>query len=136
MRRVLHNEDLYALVITPEDFQTGWRFLSAPEWPLQLGLMTSADAHVIPPHVHRKHEGTVVSSTQEFLLVVSGRMEVDFYDESARFFHTETILCGEGVLQVKGGHGFRFPEATRLIEVKQGLYLGRDQDKVLIQSSI
>jgi hypothetical protein len=135
MRQVLHNEDLYALIVTPDDFQTGWRFFSPPEWPLQLGLMTSTDGHMIPAHLHLKQEGRVVPSTQEFLLVLSGRMEVDFYDESALRFHTETILPGEAVLQVKGGHGFRFPETTRLIEVKQGPYPGKDKDKVLIQKS-
>jgi mannose-6-phosphate isomerase-like protein (cupin superfamily) len=132
MKQIFHNEDLHALIVTTEDFQAGWRFFSDPEWSLQLGLMTSTDGHVIPAHLHRKHEGRTVPSTQEFLLVVSGRMEVDFYDESAQCFQTETVLPGEAVLQVRGGHGFRFPEATRLIEVKQGPYLGKDKDKISI----
>ena len=132
MREVRQNGDIYALVVTPEDFRPGCRFFSAPEWPLQLGMLTSSQGHEISPHLHLKHEGRLVQSTQEFLLVVSGRMEIDFYDESARCFYTDTILPGEAVLQVKGGHGFRFPEVTRLIEIKQGPYLGKEKDKVAI----
>jgi hypothetical protein len=34
---------------------------------------------------------------------------------------------------MKGGHGFKVLEPTRIIEVKQGPYLGESRDKVFFE---
>jgi len=134
MRQIVHDGELFAMIVTEQDFEPGVKFLSPGDWPFQVGLLMLPQGHVIQAHHHREHEMRVVSSTQEFLFVITGRMEVDFYDESGRHFQTEILQPGEALLQVKGGHGFRFPESTRVLEVKQGPYLGRDKDKIPINS--
>lgn len=132
MRRVERNGQLYAMVVTKEDFIPGINFVSAPSWPLQLGLLTHHSGHAIPAHIHIAATRAPSTNFQEFLYVVSGRMEVDVYDGQGEFLQTEALAAGEGLLQVQGGHGFRFPLAAKVLEIKQGPYDGKDADKQLI----
>src|SRR5690242_21646486 len=91
--------------------------------------------HSIAPHRHVAQPNRIVPQTQEFLLVVSGTMEVDFFDAHGRCFSTERLTGGEALLHIQGGHGFRFLENTRVIELKQGPYLGRDKEKEMIRGT-
>jgi len=34
---------------------------------------------------------------------------------------------------LSGGHGFEFLEDTKMIEIKQGPYAGRDNDKIILE---
>lgn len=133
MRQVIHNNKTYALLLFPEDFQPGAKFVSEPDWRLQVGLLTLPPDHAIAAHTHLPQEALPLESTQEFLLVVSGKMEVNFFDETGEPFHTETVRQGEALFHIRGGHAFRFFEQTRLIEVKSGPYRGREHDKVMLE---
>jgi hypothetical protein len=133
VRRVIHDDKTFALILSASDFQSGARFVSEADWPLQVGLMTLPAGHAIAAHAHLVQNSPRVQLTQEFLLVVSGKMEADFFDEAGRRFQTETLRQGEILFHIRGGHAFRFLEPTRLIEVKSGPYLGREKDKVLLE---
>lgn len=133
MRQVIRDNKTYALLLSPEDFQPGTKFVSEPEWRLQVGLLTLPPGHAIAAHTHLPKEARPLEPTQEFLLVVGGKMEVDFFDETGEQFHTETVRQGEALFHIRGGHAFRFFEETRLIEVKSGPYRGRENDKVLLE---
>lgn len=135
MRQVIHNNKTYALVLSVDDFRPGVRFVSEPEWALQVGLLMPPAGHAIDAHVHLPHNGREVRLTQEFLFVISGSMEVDFFNEPSQRFHTETVRQGEALFHIQGGHAFRFPEETRLLEVKSGPYFGHEKDKVFLHSS-
>jgi hypothetical protein len=133
MKRVSCRNEVYAFVLSSDDFQPGAKFISEADWPLQVGLMTLPSGHTIGAHAHLLQSSPQIQPTQEFLLVISGKMEVDFFDEDGQHFHTEILPKGGALLQIRGGHAFRFLEATRLIEVKSGPYLGREKDKVLLE---
>lgn len=132
MKRIASGSQIYALLLYADDFQIGANFVSEAEWPLQVGLMTLPSGHSIAAHAHLLRDSPKVQPTQEFLMVIAGRMEVDFFDEMKQCFQTETLHQGEALFQIRGGHAFRFLEPTRLIEVKSGPYLGREKDKVLL----
>jgi len=129
MRQVIHDNKTYALVLSVDDFRPGVRFVSEPEWALQVGLLMPPAGHAIDAHAHLPHDGREVRLTQEFLFVISGSMEVDFFNEPGQLFHTETVRQGEALYQIQGGHAFRFIKETRLLEVKSGPYFGREKDK-------
>ncbi len=129
MRQVARNGEVFALIVTEADFQPGVHFVSPPDWPFQLGVMEHPPGHTIEAHAHRVQAARVISVTQEFLMVLSGKMQVDFYDLDGTCFHTEIVGEREALLQFKGGHGFHFLEPTRVLEVKQGPFQGRETDK-------
>ena len=132
MRQVKLRDELYAIIVSPDDFTDGINFVSAAEWPFQLGLLMHKSGHTIAPHRHTAQPGRVIAQTQEFLLVVSGTMEVDFFDVDGQWFDTQRLTSGEALLHIQGGHGFRFMEKTRVLELKQGPYLGKDKEKEMI----
>jgi hypothetical protein len=137
MKRIEQDGHLIALIIdTVTDFKPGVHFISDPAWPLQLGLLAHRGGHSIPAHRHFERENAGKTMTQEFLLVVSGEMEVDFYDAEGSLFRSEMLLSGQALLQIRGGHGFRFPASSQILELKIGPYLGLDQDKQLIEQAV
>jgi hypothetical protein len=137
MKRIEQNGDLIALIIdTAADFKPGVHFISDPTWPLQIGLLAHRGGHSIPAHRHFERQNTGKTMTQEFLLVISGEMEVDFYDAEGSLFHSEALRPGQALLQIRGGHAFRFPASSQVLELKIGPYLGLDQDKQLIAQTV
>lgn len=95
--------------------------------------MSLPSGHAIAPHVHLAQESLCNTTTQEFLFVVNGKMEVAFFNDAGKRFHSEILLQGEALFHLRGGHAFRFLEPTRLIEVKSGPYRGREKDKVMLE---
>jgi hypothetical protein len=133
MKRIEKDGEVIALIVdTTADFQQGAHFISEQEWPLQLGLLAHPQGHSIPAHIHFARESNGKAYTQELLLLLSGRLDVDFYDSHGVLCRSETMAPGEALLQIQGGHGFRFREPSRILEVKLGPYLGKDKDKRLI----
>src|SRR5690348_11744653 len=108
MKRLTRGREVYAFVLSADDFEPGAKFVSEVDWPLQVGLMTLPFGHTIAAHAHLLRDGPNVQPTQEFLFVVSGEMEVDFFDETGEHFQTETLRRGEILFHIRGGHAFRF----------------------------
>jgi hypothetical protein len=61
------------------------------------------------------------------LILLSGRCQIDIYDDQRQLVHTSELRQGDVMLMVGGGHGFRMLEDTVFLEVKQGPYLGVDE---------
>ena len=101
-------------------------FLTPDHLPLQLGFVVYPKGGEIPRHRHRPLERRI-EGTNEFLLVRSGRCEIDIYDENNTVVATRELGQGDVVLLVGGGHGLRMLEDCVLLEVKQGPYMGIDE---------
>ena len=65
-----------------------------------------------------------VQFTKEVLFIRSGRLRVDFYDESKTYLESRILEGGDVILLAHGGHGFEMLEDTEIVEVKQGPYAG------------
>jgi hypothetical protein len=120
--------DLIAVVVRVDERPEGVRFLSAPDDSLQLGVSGYRRGVTVAPHTHRSHQVTVPTG-QEVIHVDRGRVSVDLYDREDRFLSRTLLTSGDTMLFVAGGHGLSMEEDTRIIEVKQGPYRGREKDK-------
>ena len=94
--------------------------------------MNRPKGYEIPPHIHNKVVRNV-EFTNEVLLIKSGKVRVDFYDENKTYFQSEILNKGDVILLVKGGHGFEMIEKSEIIEIKQGPYVD-DKDKTRFAS--
>jgi mannose-6-phosphate isomerase-like protein (cupin superfamily) len=128
IENITHDGLLMALIIRSEFRQPGITFFTPQDFSQQLGYMNRPKGYTIAPHIHR-HLERKVFFTQEVLLVRSGRVRVDFYNEAQQFLESRIIVTGDVILLAAAGHGFEFLEASELIEVKQGPYNFED-DKV------
>lgn len=100
-------------------------FLTPDSFYQQLGLLFYDKDYEVKAHAHYKVPRTV-NYTSEVLFCISGRIVYTFYDEKNNW--QELCSCeltdGDTLCLFGAGHGGKALEPTRLIEVKQGPFLG------------
>lgn len=123
---------MLSIIIRSSYEKSGIEFFTPDDYSQQLGYMKRPKGYEIPPHRHNLVERQVVL-TQEVLLVKSGKVRVDFYDDQQSYIESRIIQKGDVILLAGGGHGFEILEEAEMIEVKQGPYCG-ENDKVHFNS--
>ncbi|OQX06227.1 MAG: hypothetical protein BWK73_31440 [Thiothrix lacustris] len=115
-------------IILRRNFQTdGIHFFTPDDFSQQLAYMNRPSGYVIQPHVHNSVKREV-HFTKEVLLVRSGKVRVDFYDDAQHYLASRVLDAGDVILLAYGGHGFTMIEPSEIIEIKQGPFAG-DGDK-------
>src|ERR1035437_468229 len=122
------NEIILGIIIRANFKKEGIAFFTPDDFSQQLGYMNRPEGYIIPPHVHNVIERKV-DLTQEVLFIKSGKVRVDFYDETRQYLESRILEQGDVVLLAHGGHGFQMLEPSEMIEVKQGPFCG-EMDKV------
>tara|TARA_B110000003_G_C16225778_1_gene369179 strand:- start:3 stop:437 length:435 start_codon:yes stop_codon:yes gene_type:complete len=132
IENVKHKKKILSVIIRANYKAEGIKFFTPNEFSQQLGYMNRPKGYVIEPHVHNIVQREV-KLMKEVLLIRSGKVRVDFYDDDRNYLESRILLKGDVILLALGGHGFEMLEPTEMIEVKQGPYVG-DQDKTRFQS--
>jgi hypothetical protein len=131
-------EGLLAIVLYrgAEDYDAGFgaeapaaHFLTDPPAPVQVAVMTHPAGHVVEPHAHHARLRTVVSPTQEVLVVTRGRAALTVYNSRGDRVGRYLLGVLDLAILFAGGHRLDALDALELLEIKQGPYLGREQDK-------
>jgi len=123
---------LIAIFVLPNFEKEGANFISEQAFPLQVGVGIYRQGAKITPHIHLRKE-SVISEIQEVVHIEKGRAIVDLYDTVGKYIKSIEAPMGTTMLFVAGGHGFRMLEDTKLLEVKQGPYSGKEKDKVMLE---
>ena len=105
----------------------GIQFFTPDDYSQQLGYMNRPQGYEIPPHVHNP-VAREVQFTKEVLVIRSGKVRVDFYDDDQNYLESRILNQGDIVLLAFGGHGFVMLEDSEIVEIKQGPYAG-EEDK-------
>lgn len=127
VQKIEHNDTMLAIIVRASYEKDGISFFTPDDFSQQLGYMKREKGYVIEPHVHNPVIREVVW-TQEVLLIKSGKVQVDFYDNQKNYLESDILNSGDVILLASGGHGFSMLEESEIIEVKQGPYSG-DKDK-------
>lgn len=125
------NGKILALVLRSGYEEKGVNFITPPENPLQLGVLIHQQGTKIKPHIHKNIQKTI-NEIQEVLHIEYGKVEVEFYQSEGRKVATTILNSCDTILLLSGGHGFNILEDSKIVEVKQGPYHGRDEDKALL----
>ena len=131
---IYHNGQMLALILRANYRAEGISFFTPNEFSQQLGYMNRPSGYVIPPHVHNPVVREV-HFTKEVLVIKSGKVRVDFYDDTQNYLESSILAQGDVLLLAFGGHGFEMLEPSEIIEVKQGPYAG-DQDKTRFEPKL
>lgn len=123
IENILFGDVQLAIILRAEFHADGIKFFTPNDFSQQLGYMNRPQGYVIPPHVHNPVIRQV-HYTKEVLFIKSGRVRVDFYDDTQNYLESRVLIKGDVVLLAFGGHGFEMLEASEIIEVKQGPYAG------------
>lgn len=107
---------------------------SDPEEFLQGAVIDIPSNHNFQAHIHLERERTFQNlRAQESWVVISGRVEVDYYCEAGQFLETHSLGPGDISISFRGGHGYRtLSSNARVYEFKSGPYEGQAIDKVFI----
>lgn len=128
IENIFNNEKLLSVIIRASYKSEGIEFFTPNDFSQQLAYMNRAKDYVIKPHVHNSVQRDV-HFTQEVLVIKSGKVRVDYYDDDRNYLESRVLDQGDVVLLAYGGHGFEMLEDSEMIEVKQGPYAG-EMDKI------
>jgi anti-sigma factor ChrR (cupin superfamily) len=107
------------------------RFLSPDESSMQFGLLAHEAGFVEPAHYHKPIERTIKNLAQ-MLVVQKGVLAIDFFTTAGTKFREVVLRIGDAILLLDGAHSVRVIEDMQCVSVKQGPFLGADNDKVEI----
>jgi hypothetical protein len=113
----------HAVIVRSNYHAEGIQFFTPNDFSQQLGYMNRPAGYIIPPHVHNP-VAREVQFTKEVLIIKTGKVRVDFYDDDQQYLESRILHQGDILLLAFGGHGFEMLEASEIIEVKQGPYAG------------
>ena len=132
VERITHAGRLMSVIIRAGHCVDSIEFYTPGDYSQQLACMDHPVGYCIPPHVHNEVPRQV-TFTKETIFVRKGRMRIDYYDDNRDYIRSAIVGTGDVILLAYGGHGFEMLEATQLVEVKQGPYVGHE-DKVRFES--
>jgi len=128
IEKIYDGKLLLSIIIRKNFRKEGIQFFTPDDFSQQLAYMNRPKNYVIEPHVHNV-VSRGIQLTQEVLIIKSGKVRVDFYDDAKNYIESRVLNDGDIILLAHGGHGFKMLEPTEIIEVKQGPYAG-GKDKV------
>lgn len=123
LERIEYDGQLLALILRRHFREEGTHFFTPDDFSQQLGYIRLPKDHIIQPHLHNTIARTV-HHTNEVLVILRGQIRVDFYTLSQKYCESRVLHPFDVVLLIAGGHGFEELEATEMLEIKQGPYLG------------
>ena len=127
IEKIVNKNHVMAIIIKANYYSEGIEFFTPKDYSQQLGYMNRPKGYEIAPHLHNRVKRNV-EYTNEVLLIKSGKVRVDFYDEYKDYLKSRILNKGDVILLVSGGHGFEMLEQSEMIEIKQGPYVN-DKDK-------
>ncbi|MGA3083270.1 MAG: hypothetical protein ABSE95_00570 [Thermodesulfobacteriota bacterium] len=114
-----------AIIVRNNFNQPGVNFFSPFEFSQQLGILVHPPGHEVKPHVHNVIARDV-RVTQEVLFIIEGKVEITLYKENKKFITSRLLTQGDTILLAYGGHGIKILEPSKILEVKQGPYVGTE----------
>lgn len=126
MEKILHNNELVAIRI--KKLKKGITSPTNPTEALQVVTHKRLQNEYTKPHMHAQKK-RITKKLQECLVVVKGKIKVDLYSKSKKYFKSIYLLSGETIIFISGGHGVRILQDSEIIEIKNGPFI---EDKVLI----
>jgi uncharacterized protein with PhoU and TrkA domain len=126
IEHVMDGATTLAIIIRAEMSPDRTTFITPDEYKQQVGFVVYPAGGEVARHVHRRLERNIVG-TSEVLVIKQGQCEMDVYNDDRDLVATYELKCGDVLIMVAGGHGFRLLEDTVFLEVKQGPYTGVDE---------
>ena len=127
MEKIFYNNTLIAIRI--KNFKNGIIPLTDPTQPLQIIAHKRNVGSHTKAHTHKPMERTT-QSLQECLVVLKGKIKVDFYTPAQKLFKYIYVSAGQTIIFMNGGHAVHILEDTKLIEIKNGPFI---EDRIFIQ---
>jgi hypothetical protein len=107
-------------------------FFSPAESSFQFGLLGHKAGFVEPPHYHKPTKRTI-DDLQQMFVVQRGVVAVQLYSDDGDLLREITMNPGDAIVLIHGVHAIRVIEDMQCISVKQGPFLGTENDKINVR---
>lgn len=130
---VINDGDTILAIIIRSGFnKEGLTFVSPENFPLQLGVHIHKKGFSVGPHKHvPMYELKILA--QEVFHIQEGKIKVGIYNKKDQKFADVIVNKGDTIL-LSEGHSFDFLEDSKIFEVKQGPYRGKEIEKIYLPS--
>jgi len=122
----------YAEVIRSDMRVDKTQFFSPAESSFQFGLLAHDAGFAEPPHYHKPFPREVTDLQQMFVMQ-RGRVVVELYSDKGEPLREIELRAGDAIVLIHGVHGLRVLEDFQAVSVKQGPFLGTENDKVNVK---
>lgn len=132
IEKIEFNGIRYAEIIWADTCVETTTFFSPPESSFQFGLLAHQKGFVEPPHYHKAVARTIMD-LQQMLVVQRGSLALELYSDEGVFLREIILRPGDAIVLIHGVHALRALEDYQCISVKQGPFMGTEQDKILVE---
>ena len=126
-----YNGTKYAEVIWASMTVEQTTFFSPAESSFHFGLLAHKKGFVEPPHYHKPFKREILDLQQMFV-VQRGVVVVELYSDEGDLLREVELNTGDAIVLIHGVHAIRVEEDMQCISVKQGPFLGDENDKVFV----
>lgn len=133
IQSIVYNGIRYAEVLRADVRVEHTTFFSPAESSFQFGLLAHKAGFVEPPHYHKPFKREI-ADLQQMFVVQRGEVVVELYADDGTMLEEITLRTGDGIVLIHGVHAIRVTEDMQCISIKQGPYLGMENDKVFVEA--
>ena len=118
---------LFARIIHTNKFDGVFQFFTDDKYNLQVSAWNHKKGYECVPHIHNARPRTI-TLVNEVVIVISGEVLVTFYTAEGGRIADRVLRKLDICHTLEGGHGYKIlTEGTRIIEVKNGPFMGDDK---------
>jgi hypothetical protein len=128
-----HDGTRYAEIIWADVQVEKTTFFSPPESSFQFGLLAHEAGYQEEPHYH-KATAREISDLQQMFVMQRGVLDVQVFDDDGRLLREVRLGPGDAVVLIHGVHAIKVVEDFQALSVKQGPFLGDEEDKVVVET--
>ena len=129
VKEVKKDGEVLARLVRSSNWNEGLGFYSNDNEVIQVGTWHYNKGKELMKHMHNEVERTILR-TNEVLYVVSGKVKAFIYDLRENFVEELEVNSGGTLILLDCGHGYEImDDNTRVVEIKNGPYLGAENDR-------
>lgn len=129
VKEVKKDNEVLARLVKAEDWNEGLGFYSNDKEVIQVGTWQYNSGKELMKHIHNEVDRTI-TRTNEVLYVVSGKVKAFIYDLEEILVEELMVDTGDTLILLDCGHGYEImADNTKVIEIKNGPYLGAETDR-------
>ena len=122
----------YAEIIWADTRVEKTTFFSPSESSFQFGLLAHEAGFIEPPHYHQAVP-RMINDLQQMFVVQHGVVAVQLFSDEGVLLREIIMNPGDAIVLIHGVHAIRVIEDMQCISVKQGPFLGTENDKINVE---
>ncbi len=133
IERIESDGELLAVVIRKDYAPEHIDFLTSEKEGLQLGFHQRKQGERVRAHHSLPFQNLSYLPANKIYQLQQGKADIDIYDGDGSPVTTVVLQAGDTIIFITGAHGVTFTEDSQMMEIKQGPYRQRDQEKRFIE---